>query len=275
MVRTELAAFLRERRARLRPADLGLPDDGKRRRTPGLRREEVAELAGVSHTWYTWLEQGRPIATSTLVVDALARALRLTPDEHRHLRTLAGHVAPSPDSDRDTDTATDTARLRKLVDAASPNLAVIYDGHFDYVVWNAAYAQIRHDPATLPPDRLNMVWMMFTRPSRLTRWEPAARSVLSQFRAAVGRRPADLRLVELVTALKNASPEFRDWWSEYPVRDFRPATVAVTHPDVGRIGLDLYQLRPVEYPDLLLVLQVPATPEDLAKVRAVLGAGAT
>src|ERR671932_813213 len=127
---TELAAFLRERRARLRPSDFGLPDGTTPRRTPGLRREEVADLAGVSHTWYTWLEQGRPIATSTQVVDALARALRLTPDEHRHLRALAGHPAPS------TAAGADTSRLRRLVDAASPNLAVVYDDHFDYVVWN-------------------------------------------------------------------------------------------------------------------------------------------
>src|SRR6266496_4849710 len=176
MDRSELAAFLRERRARLRPGDVGLPDGTTRRRTPGLRREEVAELAGVSHTWYTWLEQGRPITTSAQVVDALARALRLTEDEHRHLRTLAGLTTPIQTS------AADTARLRRLVDAAMPNLAVVYDRCFDYVVWNLAYAVVRHDPATLPADRRNMVWMMFTQPSRLTRWEPAARAVLSQFR---------------------------------------------------------------------------------------------
>ena len=268
-MKTELAAFLRERRARLRPADVGLPDGTTRRRTPGLRREEVADLAGVSHTWYTWLEQGRPISTSAQVVDALARALRLTPDEHRHLRTLAGLPVPSHD------TTPAEPRLRGLVDAVSPNLAVIYDGHFDYVVWNSAYAEIRHDPATLPPDRRNLVWMMFTQPSRLTRWEPAARSVLSQFRAAVGRRPDDARLVELVTALRDASPEFRAWWSEYPIRDFKPATTTVNHPVVGPIRLDLYQMHLVEHPDLLLVLQVPSTAEDLTKVRAACHGGAT
>jgi transcriptional regulator with XRE-family HTH domain len=264
MERTELATFLRERRARLRPADVGLPDGTTRRRTPGLRREEVADLAGVSHTWYTWLEQGRPITTSAQVVDALARVLRLDDDEHRHLRALAGLTLPGHSSVVDQD------RLRRLVDGLMPNLAVIYDSHFDYVVWNSAYAAVRHDPDTLPPDRRNLVWMMFAAPSRLARWEPAARSVLSQFRAAVGRRPTDPRSVELVTALKDVSPEFRAWWSEYPIRDFKPATAAIAHPEAGQIRLELYQQVPVEHPDLLLVLQIPASPGDLARVRSVI-----
>jgi transcriptional regulator with XRE-family HTH domain len=266
MDRTELAAFLRAQRARLRPADLGLHDDGKRRRTPGLRREEVAELAGVSDTWYTWLEQGRSIVASEQVIDALARALRLDADQHRHMRTLAGLTAPRPD------TATDSPdpRLRRLVDAATPNLAVVYDRHLDFLAWNTAYAQVRHDPGTMPPDRRNLVWMMFTDTAnrdRMVRWEPAARAVLSQFRAAVGKRPKDPRFTELVSALDAASPEFRAWWPEYPVRDFKPVTIAIDHPYAGRISLDMYQLRPVEHPDLLFVLQIPATDDDLARVQ--------
>lgn len=190
MDRTELAAFLRAQRARLQPADVGLPAGTGRRRTPGLRREEVAELSGLSTTWYTWLEQGRPIVASAQVVDALARALRLNPDQHRHLRVLAGLTV------RQTETAPDDVapRLQRLVDAAAPNAAVIYDAHFDYLAWNIPYARIRHDPGALPPDRRNLVWMMFTHNenrSRMVRWEPAARSVLSQFRAAVGQRPDD------------------------------------------------------------------------------------
>lgn len=121
----------------------------------------------------------------------------------------------------------DTARLRRLVDAALPSPAVVYDGCFGYVVWNLAYAAIRHDPATLPTDP---------------------------------------RSVELVTSLRDASPEFREWWAEYPVRDFRPATATVDHPIVGPIRLEPYQMHPVEHPDLLLVLQVPVTGEDLTKV---------
>jgi transcriptional regulator with XRE-family HTH domain len=270
--RTELAAFLRARRARLSPADVGLPAGSGRRRTPGLRREEVAELSGVGITWYTWLEQARPISTSAQVVDALARALRLDPDQHRHLRALAGLPVPP------AATAATGAlpRLQRLVDAAAPNAAVTFDGHLDFLTWNTAYVRIRHDPAELPQDRRNLLWMMFTDAEnrrRMVRWEAAAHAVLSQFRAAVGRQPDDPRFVELVSALNAASEEFRQWWSSYPIRDFKPATIAVDHPRAGRIALDIHQLRPVEHPDMLLVLQIPATEHDAQRVRMLLGEG--
>jgi hypothetical protein len=272
--RTELATFLRTQRARLQPADVGLPEDGepRRRRTPGLRREEVAELSGVGLTWYTWLEQGRDIATSDQVVDALARALRLDPDQHRHLRELAGLSAPERDAPADNG----VARLKRMVDAV-PHAASVYDAHFDYLVWNTPYVVVRNDPAALPADRRNLLWMMFTdaeNRARMLRWEPAARAVLSQFRTAVGKRPDDPRFTDLVAALDEASPEFREWWAEYPVRSFRPATIGIDHPRVGRISLEMFQLRPVERPDLLMVVQVPATDDDLDRVRSLLeGAG--
>ncbi|GAB3824341.1 helix-turn-helix transcriptional regulator [Dactylosporangium cerinum] len=262
--RAELAAFLRARRARLRPADLGLPEDDQpgRRRTPGLRREEVARLCGVSVTWYTWLEQGRNIAASEQVVDALARALRLDPDERRHLRGLAG-LATAPG---ETSVGAVLPRLQRLVDAAAPNAASIYDLHLDYVVWNTPYVRLRNDPAALPDDRRNLLWMMFTdveNRARMVRWEPAARAVLSQFRAAAGQRPGDPRFAIMVAALTEASAEFRQWWAEHPIRQFRPATVELEHPEMGRLELEMFQLRPVEHADLLMVLQVPV--RDAAK----------
>jgi transcriptional regulator with XRE-family HTH domain len=268
---TELAAFLRACRARLAPADVGLPmgSASGRRRTPGLRREEVAQLSGVGVTWYTWLEQGRGISASPQVIDALARALLLTGDQHRHLRELAG--LPPPDQPAPGDR--DLPRLQRLVDAAAPSLASVYDEHFDYVVWNRPYAQVRHDPGTLPEDRRNMISMMFTDPdnrARMVRWEAAARAVLSQFRAAVGRRPDDLRFGELVAALSQASPQFRNWWAEYPVRYFRPAAIAVRHPVAGLIQLEMFQLRLVDQPALVMVVQVPASPAYLARVRSLL-----
>jgi transcriptional regulator with XRE-family HTH domain len=269
--RTELAAFLRTQRARLHPADVGLPEDPVpgRRRTPGLRREEVAQLSGVGVTWYTWLEQGRNIAASEQVLDALTRALRLDPDQRRHLRALAG-LATAVDR-----TSVDELlpRLRRLVDAATPNLASIYDANFDYVAWNAAYARCRCDPARMATDRRNLLWMMFTdeeNRTRMARWEPAARAVLSQFRAAAGQRPGDPRQAALVARLSDASPEFRHWWTEYRVRSFRPATIAIDHPETGRLTFEMYQLRPVEHADLLMVLQVPAGPDDLRSVRSLL-----
>ncbi|CAM4488529.1 helix-turn-helix transcriptional regulator [Nocardia ninae] len=269
--RAELAAFLRAQRSRVQPADVGLPPDMEpgRRRTPGLRREEVAELAGVSLTWYTWLEQGRKIAASPQVVDALARALRLDTGQHRHLRRLAGLAdpvaAPQPGEER--------ARLQRLVDSMMPSPAGIHDGRFDFVVWNDAYARIRIDPAELAPERRNMVWMMFTDETNrkaMRRWEPAARAVLSQFRAVVGRRPDDERLAALVAVLNEVSVEFRTWWSEYPVQEFRAATIGIDHPTAGALDLELFQLRLVENPDLLLVVQLPSTEDDRRRITAAL-----
>jgi transcriptional regulator with XRE-family HTH domain len=269
--RAELGAFLRAARARLRPADVGLPKDPDPglRRTPGLRREEVAALSGVGVTWYTWLEQGRRISASEQVVDALARALLLDADERRHLRTLAGLATTAGR----TPVEQVLPRLQRLVDAAAPNVASIYDLHLDYVVWNKPYARLRNDPARLPDDRRNLLWMMFTDPAnraRMLRWEPAARALLGQFRAAAGRRPGDPRFAALTAGLIEASPEFRQWWAEYPVRSFRPATVGIDHPEIGRLDLEMFQLRPAEHPDLLMVLQAPASAEGLERVKALL-----
>ena len=270
--RSELAAFLRARRGRLQPADVGLPADPVpgRRRTPGLRREEVAELSGVGLTWYTWLEQGRDIPASAQVVDALARALRLSTDEHRHLRDLAGLTPAAPS---DAATAEARPRLQRLVDAVTPTIASVYDIHFDYLAWNTPYRRIRHDPATLPADRRNLLWMMFTdaeNRARMTTWDRAARVLLSQFRGAAGRRPGDPRFAELVTALSEVSPQFRDWWADYPVRYFRPAKIRIVHPQAGRIALEMFQLRLEDDPGHLLVMQVPADSESRDRIAALL-----
>jgi transcriptional regulator with XRE-family HTH domain len=267
--RAELAAFLRARRAQVTPRDVGLPEDMEpgRRRTPGLRREEVAELAGVSLTWYTWLEQGRRIAASSQVIDALARALLLEPGQHRYLRRLAGLAYLLEEPTRAVD------RAQRLVDSLMPNVAAVYDGHFDFVAWNLAYARIRTDPAELPQGQRNLLWWMFTDPrnrAKMRDWEPAARAILSQFRAVVGQRPDDPRLTAVVTAVGAASPEFRAWWQEYPVNEFRPAAIGLSHPTAGELDLQLYQLRMVEDPDLLLVLQLPATDEDRRRIAAEL-----
>jgi transcriptional regulator with XRE-family HTH domain len=269
--RAELGAFLRAQRDRLRPADVGLAPDPHpgRRRTPGLRREEVAELSGVGVTWYTWLEQARNVTASEQVIDALARALRLDPARRRHLRSLAGLAPTEVDGDLDVP----RERLQRLVDAAAPTIASIYDVHLDYVAWNVPYQRLRHDPGSMPDGRRNLLWMMFTDSgsrSRLVRWEPAARSVLGQFRAAAGRRPHDPRFAAIVDELSAASPQFRQWWTDYPVRDFRPATITVDHPAIGPLALEMFQLRPVEHPDLLMVVQVPATSADRDRVAAFL-----
>ena len=279
--RAELGAFLRGRRARLKPGDVGLRADSVpgRRRTPGLRREEVAELSGVGVTWYTWLEQGRDIPASAQVVEALARALRLSADERRHLRDLAGLPAPSPPSRPSSASLLAPAaqawpRLQRLVDAVAPNIASVYDIHFDYLAWNTPYREVRHDPGTLVPGRRNLLWMMFTddeNRARMITWDRAARALISQFRAAAGRRPGDPRFTELVAALTEVSPQFRAWWDEYPVQYFRPASVRIAHPRAGRITLEMFQLRLEDDPGHLMVVQVPADPESLDRIAALLG----
>lgn len=268
--RTELGEFLRSQRARLQPVEVGLPHGPGRRRTPGLRREEVAQLAGVGLTWYTWLEQGRDIPASRQVIDALARALRMTPDKHRHLRVLADLPVPSPDPAP----AEALPRLQRLVDALAPNVASVYDSRFDYLAWNRSYVRVRcHDPGEMPMSYRNLLWALFTdSPFRrhMVWWKPSARAMLSQFRAAAGQHGGDPRFTELVDALTEASPEFGAWWADYPVADFAPATIAIDHPSAGRIALELFQLRPVEHPDLLLVIQVPKTDDDGKRVEALL-----
>jgi transcriptional regulator with XRE-family HTH domain len=274
--RRELAEFLRAQRARLRPRDVGLPDGAGRRRTPGLRREEVAQLSGVGITWYTWLEQARAIPASPQVVDALARALRLGPDQHGHLRALAGLGTPPAPGDGGPDPA-GRGRLARLVDALLPSPASAYDVHYDYLAWNRAYELVRHDPAAAPAGRRNLLWLLLTDPAiraRMPGWEGAARAVLGQFRAAAGRLAGDGRFAELTAALHEASPEFRRWWADYPVRDFRPATVTVEHPVAGAIALELHQLRPIEQPGALVVLQVPATPADRERIASLLAPAA-
>ncbi|MFI1913109.1 helix-turn-helix transcriptional regulator [Nocardia sp. NPDC020380] len=266
----QLGEFLRAQRARLQPHDVGLRPygDPARRRTPGLRREEVAELSGVGLTWYTWLEQGREVDASRQVIDALARTLRLDPDQHRHLRFLAGLAEPEADG-----AESDRTRLWRMVDAVMPSPASIYDSAFDYLAWNRAYARVRDDPLELPPQRRNVLWMMFSDNNNrrhLKHWDEAARAVLSQLRDALGRHPGDLRLLELIDGLCAESPEFRRWWSEYPVRRFRPAVITVEHPRAGPIELELFQWRPVEDPTLLMVVQVPANAVAAARVTRLL-----
>jgi MmyB-like transcription regulator ligand binding domain len=185
------------------------------------------------------------------------------------VRDLAGLPPPDPPAPP----GDPRPRLQLLVDAAAPSPASVYDEHFDYLVWNEPYARIRPDPGTLPEGRRNLLWMMFTdagNRARMVGWEPAARAVLSQFRAAAGRQPADSRFAELVAALTQASPQFREWWADYPVRSFRPATISLSHPGAGLIALEIFQLRLVERPGLVLVIQVPASPADRARVESLL-----
>lgn len=245
---TGLGEFLRNRRARLQPEDVGLAAPGTRRRVPGLRREELALLAGVSITYYTHLEQGQSTNASDSVLDALARALRLTPDEQAHLRDLARPPkakrarSPRPEHARPT--------TRRLIAAMPQVPAVALDGRNDVLVWNPlghALLAGHLDPASPddPAARPNLTRMLFLDPHTrelYTDWKHEARVALAALRLVAGRNPEDRALAELIGSLMLQSPDFAALWSQHPVRDCTVGTKALHHPAVGPLTLDFENL---------------------------------
>jgi len=213
--REELAQFLRSRRARLTPAAVGLPQ-GVRRRTPGLRREEVAQLAGVGVTWYTWLEQGRPINASVQILDAIARTLRLDQAEREHLYRLAdvpqvpatGAPAPLP------------AEVQTILDELVPIPAVVYNGRYDVLAWNAAYGWLFPEVNVWAAEERNALWQMFTTPeccSCILRKDVELPQMVATFRAAFGRHLGEPAWTGFVRRLSDASAEFARMWAAHDV----------------------------------------------------------
>ncbi|MDA8280990.1 MAG: helix-turn-helix transcriptional regulator [Actinomycetota bacterium] len=263
----ELAAFLRARRADLKPEDVGLHPPPGRRNTPGLRREEVAQISGVGVTWYTWLEQGRVVATSAHVIDALARAFRLDREAHHHLRFLADLPVPEPDQMPDGA----SPELDRLLATLMPAPACLLGPRFDFIAWNEIFATL-WDPAGLPPGRRNVMWLAFADPAHRrtwVNWGDRSRILLAEFRAAAGQHAGDVRFAELVEALNEASTEFRLWWSHYEVRQSITGPITIRHPGAGIIKLDVIELRVSAHPSLTLAVHVPVTPLDRKKLTAL------
>ena len=205
--RAELADFLRRRRESIKPEDVGLRGGG-RRRTPGLRREEVAQLAGVGATWFTWLEQGRDVRASLEVLEALAGALRLTPAERTHLILLGrGEEAPvcKPPAERASPS------IRRLVQSLGPNPAYVIGRRWDYLAWNEAACALFGEFAAIPKPARNHLWQIFMDRSRretLVDWEPSARLAVAKFRADTARHLGDSSFEELINALRQSSLDF-------------------------------------------------------------------
>ena len=239
----ELGEFLRTRRARLQPEDVGLVSYGARRRVPGLRREELAQLAGVSAAYYTRLEQGQSSNASEAVLDALARALRLSDDEHAHLRNLA---RPSRSKRRPPERP-DCARTgtRQLIAAMDAVPAIVLDRRSDVLAWNTlGHALIAGhlDPTSpdRPEDRPNLQRLLFLDPHTrelYPHWGEEARRAVSSLRLAAGRNADDRRLAELSGELLMKSPEFAALWSRHPVRNCTSGTKSFHHPLVGTMEL--------------------------------------
>ncbi|RUS47165.1 helix-turn-helix transcriptional regulator [Cohnella sp. AR92] len=236
-----LSAFLQSQRAKLKPADVGLPE-GVRRRTPGLRREEVAQLAGVSATWYTWLEQGRSIQVSAAVLDSIAAALRLTVDERKYLYSLAmesaGSFAPSMTKEPPRIDASLRHILKELVSCPT----IISDRHCQIVGWNEAAAQMFIDFELVPAEKRNLIRILFERPEfrRLAvNWELFIRGFLSIFRSYYGEYVNDEWYERFLGEMSELDPDFQRLWMESKVSSAPEMVVEFRHAKAGKMQFHL------------------------------------
>ncbi|MET8700078.1 helix-turn-helix transcriptional regulator [Kitasatospora sp. NPDC004723] len=261
----ELGAFLRAHREQLKPADVGLRSTA-RRRTPGLRREEVASLSGVGLAWYTWLEQGR-VTASRQVLEAVTRALRLDAAGLRHAMRLAGYHEPAAPADGAA--ARLAGAVQPVLDSWPASPAVLLDRHFDLLGWNAAWAALWGPPEAVPADRRNLMWLMAAdRRLRgvLHDWEPLAMNVFQHFRAQAGPALADPRTGELYRRLDQDAPELRHWWGCHSVAELTARTVTVEPAGVGPVRLSLSSFHPVDDPSALVLLFTPVAAEDRSRM---------
>ncbi|WP_432929976.1 helix-turn-helix transcriptional regulator [Microbispora sp. CA-135349] len=254
--RQELGAFLRSRRDRLAPEAVGLPSVG-RRRAPGLRREEVAQLAGVGVTWYTWLEQGRPINVSAQVIGAVARALRLDDDEIAHLFTLAGLPAPTVVSEEEVIAAS----LSAILDGLDPLPAYAVSARYDLLAWNRSCATLMGDFARLPPHRRNMLWLLFAERSLRERVggydTETGTQCVARFRRNFAAHIGDPAWRALVDELYERSEEFRRLWDRHDVASNSSKIKDFRHPLVGRLRLASTTLWLADQPGARLVVYNP------------------
>jgi PAS domain-containing protein len=260
--RQELADFLRTKRASLQPEDVGLPDGG-RRRTPGLRREEVALLAGVGTTWYTWLEQGRDVRASLEVLEALSRALRLSPAERSHVILLGRGEQAGPCTAPAEEVS---PTLRRLVENIGPGPAYLLGRRWDYLAWNRSFERVfGWEPGPDPLSR-NHVWLWFMDPSRRTLcsgdWATSARLLVAKFRADNASRLGDPAFEELISALESSSPEFRKLWKRHEVAGSGEGRKELAHPVVGPLVFDHAVFRHGDLGEQRLIIYSPSCEQD-------------
>lgn len=269
--RAELASFLRTRRARLQPEQLGLQTFG-RRRTPGLRRDEVALLAGIGVSWYTWLEQGRDITVSDQVLERLAETLQLEHEERRHLFVLARGMVPA--MEMHTDIALPPPGIQAVLQALSPTPAMVIDHRFNPIDWNEGAFYVFGDFALRSERERNRIWDMFTNPATrnlFVDWEQAAQHSVMYFRSAYDKYIDDAWFEQLLADLQQESPEFRRLWSQHNVQascDVYYEKV-LNHPRVGRLHFASTVFMVPVVPPLHMVTYTPSSSETASKLKTI------
>jgi transcriptional regulator with XRE-family HTH domain len=261
---SQLGAYLKDRRAKLDPAVFGFPPE--RRRTPGLRREEVAQRANISATWYTWLEQGRGGAPSADVLDRIARALMLTDVEREHLFLIG---LGRPPEARYQGNEGVTPRLQRVLDALDPIPALIRTATWDVVAWNRAATVLLTDYGSLPPKERNVLRLMFLEPrSRAAQynWESVARFVVGAFRVDAARAGAAAAVEPLVDELCRLSPEFKAMWRDNAIQPHIEGVKRIRHPILGPLAFEYSAFAVDGRSDLTMVIHNPATREDAERI---------
>lgn len=262
-----LGVYLRNRRSKLDPAAFGFPL--KRRRTPGLRREEVAQRAHVSATWYTWLEQGRGGSPSADVLDRISLALMLTETEREHLFLLA---LGRPPGARYQVVEGVTPRLQRVLDALEVSPAFVKTATWDVIAWNRAAAAVLWDYGSVPTEHRNILRRIFCDPRARERqldWNSVARFVVAAFRADAIRAGASEAVRDLVAELCRTSPEFEEMWRNNDVQTHGEGTKQLRHPE-GLLGLEYSSFAVDGRPELSMVVYNPATPADVSLVRSLM-----
>jgi transcriptional regulator with XRE-family HTH domain len=264
-----LGAYLRDRRAKLDPAAFGFP--AERRRTPGLRREEVAQRANISSTWYTWLEQGRGGAPSAEVLDRIARALMLTDVEREHLFLLGLGRPPEVRYRKDEGV---TPRLQRVLDALEPSPALIRTAIWDVVAWNRAATVMLTDYGSLPPEKRNILRFIFLDPrvrAAQYDWDSVARYVVGAFRVDAARAGAAAEVEPLVDELCRLSPEFKALWRDNDVQSHGEGVKHIRHPVLGPIAFEYSAFAVDGRLDLTMVVYNPVTPADAERIASLSG----
>ncbi len=268
----ELADFLKTHRSRLNPELAGLPSLPSKRRTSGLRREEVAALSGVSLAWYTYLEQGRAIRVSEQVLESIARTLRLDTDERNYLFSLAGEwliAEPAPGE------AGISPSLQYMLDDLGICPAYIFDDAWNIAAWNRMASRVFGNFDEMDRHQRNLIWRTFTDSdyrNLFVDWEPMAKRLLAQFRIYFAKYMDDPWYLTMVEELQRSSDEFAKWWKDHEVSGIPTGKKDLLHPGVGRLTLDFNNFRLAERPGWIFSVFTPGAGTDTRdKLEALAG----